>query len=120
MPMMPLSGVRISWLAIARKRDLARLAALAWSRASLSARSVSVRSVTSRPTLCISAGRPASLRTNPSRQAIQRGVALFENGERGPAADQFFARQAGELAIGIVGEGDKTLGVAQHDQIALG
>ena len=25
MPMMPFSGVRISWLAIARKRDLARL-----------------------------------------------------------------------------------------------
>ncbi len=29
MPMMPFSGVRISWLAIARKRDLARLAASA-------------------------------------------------------------------------------------------
>src|SRR5881275_1691859 len=50
-----------------------RLAASAWSRASVSARSLSVRSVTSRPTLCISAGPPASLRTRPSRHAIQRG-----------------------------------------------
>ena len=108
MPMMPLSGVRISWDAIARKRDLARLAASAWSRASASARSVSVRSVTSRPTLCISAGWPASVRTRPSRQAIQRGpsavcdllvvdpravrlqrgVALLEHVEREAAADQ--------------------------------
>ncbi len=78
--MMPFSGVRISWLAIARKRDLARLAASAWSRASDSARSVSVRSVTSRPTHCSSAGWPASERTSPSRQAIHLGpsrVAIF-------------------------------------------
>ena len=33
MPRMPLSGVRISWLTVARKRDLARLAVSAWSRA---------------------------------------------------------------------------------------
>ena len=126
MPMMPFSGVRISWLAIARKRDLARLAASAWSRASASARSLSVRSVTSRPMLCISAGCPASYRTSPSRQAIhrapsgpailwswiagavrfQRGVALFENGERGGAADQHVARLLRQFAIGVVDEGD--------------
>ena len=33
MPSMPLSGVRISWLTVARKRDFARLAACASSRA---------------------------------------------------------------------------------------
>ncbi len=33
-PRMPLSGVRNSWLTVARKRDLARLAASARSRAS--------------------------------------------------------------------------------------
>ena len=124
---------------MARKRDLARLAASAWSRASASARSLSVRSVTSRPTLCISAGRPASLRTKPSRQAIQRGpsavcdllvvharavrfqrgVALFEHGQHAVAADQFFARRCRELAIGVVGKGDAAFGVAQHDQVAL-
>ncbi len=102
MPMMPFSGVRISWLAIARKRDLARLAASAWSRASVSARSLSVRSVTSRPTLCISAGAPASLRdqafapgdparaersvdllvVNPRAVGFERGVALFEHLQR--------------------------------------
>ena len=38
MPRMPFSGVRISCDTIARKRDLARLAVSAWSRASPSAR----------------------------------------------------------------------------------
>ena len=37
MPRMPLSGVRISWLTVARKRDLARLAFSASSRAFSSA-----------------------------------------------------------------------------------
>ena len=139
MPMMPFSGVRISWLAIARKRDLARLAASAWSRACASARSLSVRSVTSRPTHCSSAGSPASLRTSPSRQAIQRapngpaifwswirvpsrferGVALFEHGEFEGGADQRVAVRLRQFAIGVVGEGDAAIGVAQHDQVAL-
>ena len=139
MPMMPFSGVRISWEAIARKRDLARLAASAWSRASPSARSVSVRSVTSRPTLCISEGALASLRTRPSRQAIQRApsaVAIFWSWTLVPlvsiaaspcsstvseksAADQFFARQFRQFAIGVVDEGDAAVAVAQHDQVAL-
>src|ERR1700723_514023 len=102
MPMMPLSGVRISWLAIARNRDLARLAAAAWSRASDNARSVSVRSVTSPPTHCISAGgAPAlqptqrlppadparaqggfdSLVVNPCAVGFDRACALFDHGE---------------------------------------
>ena len=79
MPIMPFSGVRISWLAIARKRDLARFAASDWSRASPSASSDITRSVTSRPTLWISVS-PFSPRTAPSRQAIQRApcaVAIF-------------------------------------------
>ena len=49
----------------------------------------------------------------------QRGIALFENGERAAAADQSFARLPCELAIGVVGKGDAALGIAQHDQVAL-
>ncbi len=87
MPMMPFSGVRISWLVIARKRDFARLAASAWSRAWASACSVSARSVTSRPTHCNSAGALTSSRTRLSCQAIQRGpsaLAIFWSCARVP------------------------------------
>ena len=72
MPRMPLSGVRTSCETIARKRDFARLAVSAWSRASPSARSACTRSVTSRPTLCTSAPGSVPERTITSRQAIQR------------------------------------------------
>ena len=129
MPMMPFSGVRISWLAIARKRDLARLAASAWSRASASARSLSVRSVTSRPMLCISAGCPASYRTSPSRQAIHRapkGPAIlwswirvpFDSSAVSPCSRMVsvavlpisdVARLLRQFAIGVVDEGDAAL-----------
>ncbi len=47
MPMMPFIGVRISWLIIARKSLLARLAASAASLAAISARRASVASVMS-------------------------------------------------------------------------
>ncbi len=50
---------------------------------------------------------------------LKRGVALLEHVERSRAADQFFARPAGEFAIGVVGEGDAACRVAQHDQVAL-
>ncbi len=49
----------------------------------------------------------------------QRGVALLQHVEREPAADQRSARLSGELAIGVVGEGDAAVAVAQHDQVAL-
>ena len=75
MPSRPLSGVRISWLIMARKFDLARLAASAWSRAWASACSASTRAVTSRPTPCTSL--PFSVRTGLSRQAIQRVAPAF-------------------------------------------
>ncbi len=46
---MPFNGVRNSWLTVARKRDLASLAASAFVRASSSVFSLSIRSVISRP-----------------------------------------------------------------------
>ena len=52
MPRMPLSGVRISWLTVARNRDLAWLAASAFSRASTSSASVCLASVMFRPMHC--------------------------------------------------------------------
>ena len=74
MPRMPFSGVRISCDTIARKRDLARLAASAASRASRQrAARPRMRSVTSRPTLCTSARSACSAQTTTSRQASQRG-----------------------------------------------
>ena len=140
MPRMPLSGVRISWLTMARKRLFARLAASAWSRASASARSASARSVTSRPTLCVSVAPSPSVRTSTSRHAIQRGpssvAAIFWSWVRVPssphrdgalrehrqvemAADQRIAGPAGERAERVVGVGDDTGRVAPHDDVAL-
>ena len=139
MPRMPLSGVRISCDTIARKRDLARFAASAASRASASARPVSVRSVTSRPTLCTSPLPLASMNTTASRQASQRGpsaVSIFWSCMRVPSGITLISpcsstgsavavpRNAsrgcpGERAERIVGVGDAALAVAADDQIAL-
>ena len=62
-PSMPLSGVRSSWLVLARKALLARLAASASSRARASASSNWRRSVTSSTiqTVPLSAGRVGSM-----------------------------------------------------------
>ena len=79
MPRMPFSGVRISCDTMARKRDLARLAASAWSRASASARSAS-DAVGDVAADALHLGCSAPARTTTSRQAIQRapaGVAIF-------------------------------------------
>ena len=56
-PMMPLSGVRTSWLMLAMNSLLARLAASAASRACASSTSARLRAVTSRPMACRPAGR---------------------------------------------------------------
>ena len=66
---MPERGVRNSWLTVARKRDFASLAASAFERASSRWRSVSRRSVISRPMRSV-------LRT-PSAASIS--VSLQEN-----------------------------------------
>ena len=55
MPMMPLSGVRISWLAIAQEARLGAVGGIGLiARPRRAPARLSVRSVTSRPTLCIS------------------------------------------------------------------
>ncbi len=56
--MMALSGVRSSWLILARKLDLARLALSARSRAAISSRSCALRSVMSRVTATMSEALP--------------------------------------------------------------
>ena len=81
MPMMPFIGVRISWLIAARKRDLARSAASAWSRAPASSAWAALASVMSLATIWTSAGSPfiavvRSVRwpgTGCSSKASQRG-----------------------------------------------
>ncbi len=62
MPRMPFSGVRNSWLTVARKRDFASLAASALLRASSKARSDTTRSVTSRPRRRIGGGAAGTAR----------------------------------------------------------
>ena len=71
MPMMPQSGVRSSWLTVARKRDFAALAASALRCAPASASSERRRSVMSRPTDWRSM-RPSGSRTMVSSHEIQR------------------------------------------------
>ena len=73
-PRMPFIGVRISWLIAARKRDFARLAASAWSRASRSSASRLSASVTSRPTYCVSLLSSAGA-TRCCSHSIQRAPA---------------------------------------------
>ena len=95
------------------------------------------RSVTSRPTLCISL--PPSARTVTSRQAIQRapsGAAIFWSCTRVPSgkaaavallfhrqreggAEQFLARASGQRAERIIGISDRAVAVAAHDDVAL-
>ncbi len=55
---MAFRGVRSSWLILARKLDLARLAASAASRAAISSRSCALRSVMSRVTATMSEASP--------------------------------------------------------------
>ncbi len=56
---------------------------------------------------------------HPRAVGFDRGVALLEHVECEAAADQHLARPVGQIAIGVVGEGDASLEIAQHDQIAL-
>ena len=137
MPRMPFSGVRISCETIGRNRDLARLAASAWSRAIASARSVSTRSVTSRPTLCISLGPSGAHRHfapgDPAGAIGRRdflvidaravgqycGFALFQHRQREGAGNKVFAAAAGKRAISVVNVTDGAIGVAPHDHVVL-
>ena len=137
MPRMPLSGVRISCDTIARKRDLARLAASAWSRATASACSASTRSVTSRPTLCISAGAIGAHRdfapgdpagSVPGRDFLiagaravghHAGLALRHDGQGEGGGDQLGAGASGQRTKGVVDVADRAGGIAAHDQVVL-
>ena len=75
-PMMALSGVRSSWLMVARKRLLAALARSASARASSSACSCTLRSVTSRITATTSRSAASS-----SAGAIERPAAHLDPDE---------------------------------------
>ena len=56
---------------------------------------------------------------DPRAVEFQHAVTLFEDIERGAAADQGLARRLRQFAIGVVDEGDAAVGIAQDDQIAL-
>ncbi len=62
-PITPFIGVRISWLMVARKADLARSAANAVSLAASSSLSASLYAVMLRAVPRISSGRPVSSRS---------------------------------------------------------
>ena len=72
MPMMPFIGVRISWLTVARKRDLAWLADSARSRALISAVSARLRAVMSRAIARWETASLALSRTDSSIHENQR------------------------------------------------
>ena len=138
MPRMPLSGVRISWLTMARKRDLARLAASAWSRASREralgldavgdvaadalhfgarlrrAPRLRARRSSARRRRWRSSGRARACRRRARRRRPVRArgssTAVPISASRG---------LAGERAEGVVGVGDAAARVAAHDQVAL-
>ena len=88
MPRMPFSGVRNSWLTVARKRDFASLAASALARASFRVRSAATRSVMSRPART-SSGAPSRPAIEVSTQDSQRtpsGVRTASSTTRAPSA----------------------------------
>ena len=64
-------------------------------------------------------GRCDLLIVDAGAAALARAIALLQHVEVEPRADQRVAGLCGERAIGIVGEGDAALMVAQHDQVAL-
>ena len=57
---------------------------------------------------------------NSRAVGLEGGVALLEDLKRKVAADQRAARLLRQFAIGVVDESDAAVGVAQHDQVALG
>ena len=124
MPRMPLSGVRISWLTMARKRDLARFAASAWSRAGLQRAlgfdavgdvaadalhfgAASVRTVTSRQATQRASNhlRRLFLVVHPRCRRPERPVRVFsiQYRQQRHLADQGIAGLAGECAEGVIG-----------------
>ena len=137
--MMPFSGVRISWRG---HREEARLGAVGGIGviAGLAERALGLGAVGDVAADALHLRRcPASVRTRPSRQAIQRGpsaVAIFWSWIRvplvssavSPCSSTFSAKRlpisfsrgsSGQFAIGVVDEGDAAVAVAQHDQVAL-
>ena len=139
MPMMPFSGVRISWR---RHRQEARLGAVGGVGvvAGLAERAFGLGAVGDVAADALHLGRLAGigadqafapgdparpergrdlLVVNPGAVGLERGVALLEHVEREAAADQRVARLFRQFAIGVVDEGDAAVAVAQHDQVAL-
>ena len=142
MPMMPFIGVRISWLTVARKRDLAWLANSARSRALISAVSARLRGVMSRAMARCETSLLALSRTDSSIQENQRVPPLradrdvgraqafavgegrvrndadidAELGQR--AADQIALVHADQFGEDPVGVDDAALAVAMHDEVA--
>ena len=99
MPRMPLSGVRISWLTVARKRDFASLAASARSRAAAAAFS-SQTSSRSRSHSCSTCARasPSSMRgarRRPTKTPAQEARRTGRRSRRQNCFDHRPVRRAG-------------------------
>jgi hypothetical protein len=121
---------------MARKRDLARLAALAWSRASLGLGAVGDvaadalhlgRPVGLAPDQGFAPGDPARPERAPDLLVVhagavglEGGVALLEHGQAEHLSGELGAGALRQHAEGLVGEGDAAGLVAQHDEVALG
>src|SRR4029434_2124247 len=71
-PMIAFSGVRSSWLIMARNSDFARLALSAWSLVRSNSASAALRSVMSKTTPSRNIGRPSSPRMPRPRSCTQR------------------------------------------------
>ena len=111
MPRMPFSGVRNSWLTVARKRDFASLAASALARASFRVRSAATRSVMSRPART-SSGAPSRPAIEVSTQESQRtpsGVRTASSTTRAPSAPM-----RGGAALDHVGRSPEPISVSRE------
>ena len=140
MPRMPLSGVRNSWLTVARKRDFATLAASARASASSRERVASIRPVMSMPARrdCGGApsretgistkenqrGRPSTGRTCGLDAAGAVGVAhdapVLQHRQVEGGADEVEGRAPEEAGEARIGEGDAPEGIALDDDLHRG
>ncbi len=137
--MMPLSGVRISWLGHgeeARFCAVGRIGLVAGVRqralalgavGDVAADALQLGGLAGiEPHQALAPGHPARaerrgdlLVVNAGAVALAGAVTLLDHVEIEAGADQGSARLSREFAIGVIGEGDAALMVAQHDQVAL-
>src|SRR5829696_8735305 len=117
MPRMPLSGVRNSWLTVARKRDFDPLGAPGAHELWSAAPADHAR---------FHPGQPAHaglgldrLIDDPRPFKADAGLTAFDDGRAFLGADQPVRGRAHEIGETLVGEGDAALAVALHDEVEV-